>query len=54
MKFYSQAIDTKVYNLMFGTELNGRLLIGTFNCTIANYNEWQPMADEIVNSIDIL
>jgi len=54
MKFYSQAIDTKVYNLMFGTELNGRLLIGTFNCTIDKVQVWQSISEDIINSIKIL
>ncbi len=54
IKFYSEAVDTKVYNLMFGTELKGRLLMSTFNCTIAHYDEWHPTADEILNSIEVL
>lgn len=54
VKFYSQAIDTEVYNLMFGTELDGRLLIGTLNCTVTHLPEWQPIADKIINSIEVL
>jgi len=54
MKFYSQAIDTKVYNLMFGTELNGRLLIGTFNCTIDKVQVWKSISEDIINSIETL
>jgi hypothetical protein len=54
IKFYSPAVDAQIYNLMFGTELNGRLLMGTFNCTINHLEEWQPIADKIVNSLEVL
>ena len=54
IKFYSPAVDAQIYNLMFGTELNGRLLMGTFNCTVSHLQEWQPIADKIVNSLEVL
>lgn len=50
-EFMSQAIDTKVYNQMFFTELNGRLLMGTFNCTQALKEEWQSKGKVILSSI---
>lgn len=50
-EFMSQAIDTRVYNLMFLTELDGRMLLGTFNCTEALKGEWQPRAKEILASV---
>jgi hypothetical protein len=54
VKFYSPAVDAQIYNLMFGTELNGKLLMGTFNCTVNHLQEWQPIADKIVNSLEVL
>lgn len=54
IKFFSPAVDAQIYNLMFGTELNGRLLMGTFNCTINHLQEWQSIADKIVNSLEVL
>lgn len=54
IKFYSPAVDAQIYNLMFGTELNGRLLMGTFNCTVNHLQEWEPIADKIVNSLEVL
>ncbi|GGH25174.1 hypothetical protein FAZ19_15850 [Sphingobacterium alkalisoli] len=50
-EFMSQAIDTRVYNLMFLTELDGRMLLGTFNCTEVLKGEWQPRAKEILSSL---
>jgi hypothetical protein len=49
--FYSNAIDTKVYNVMFVFSLKGKMVVGSFNCTIALQNQWQSTAYEIVRSI---
>lgn len=51
IEFTSQAMDAKVYNLMFLTELDGKMLLGTFNCTEALKGEWQPRAKEILQSV---
>ena len=50
-EFMIQAIDTRVYNLMFLTELDGRMLLGTFNCTEALKIQWQSRAKEILSSV---
>lgn len=50
-EFMSQAIDTRVYNLMFLTELDGRMLLGTFNCTESLKKEWLSGAKEILFSV---
>jgi hypothetical protein len=49
--FYSNAIDTKVYNVMFIFSLKDKMVIGSFNCTIALQNQWQSTAFEIIRSI---
>lgn len=49
--FYSNAIDTKVYNVMFVFSLKGEMVVGSFNCTIALQNQWQSIAFEIIRSI---
>lgn len=49
--FYSNAIDTKVYNVMFVFSLKGKMVIGSFNCTIAQQNQWQVTAYKIIRSI---
>jgi len=47
------AIDTKIYNLLFFTDMGGRLLLCTFNCTHKSINDWQPAAKEIMESLKI-
>ena len=47
------AIDTKVYNLIFFTDLDGALLIVTVNAKEKQMNDWKPIAHEIMNSITI-
>lgn len=49
--FYSNAIDTKVYNVMFIFSLKGKMMIGSFNCTISMQNQWHNTAYEIIRSI---
>jgi hypothetical protein len=51
IEMITPAVDTRVYNLMFVTSLEGKLLMGTFNCTIEKAKEWQPIAEQILNSI---
>ncbi len=45
--------DTEVYNLMFVTSSGGRLLMGTFNCTIDKQKEWQPLAERMLASVKV-
>ncbi|MFG0214774.1 hypothetical protein ACFU8X_16845 [Brevibacillus porteri] len=47
------AADTKIYNLIFFTELDGKMLMTTFNCTEAQMEEWKPLAQEILMSYKV-
>ncbi|NQY30156.1 MAG: hypothetical protein HRT69_11885 [Flavobacteriaceae bacterium] len=53
LKLITPAIDTKIYNVIFFTDLNGKLLLCTFNCTEKSIKEWETTADEIMNSLKI-
>ncbi len=53
MDFITPAVDSRIYNLMFATSLENRLMIGTFNCTTNHLEEWKPLAGEIINSIKV-
>lgn len=53
LEVITPAVDTKVYNLIFFMELEGKLLMASFNCTENQMQEWQPIAHEIVESIKI-
>jgi len=54
LEFITPAIDTEIYNLMFFTDLDGKLLICTFNCTRKSVEEWTETAHEILSSLKIL
>lgn len=51
IEFMSKAIDTEIYNKMFITSLENRLLLGTFNCTSKDLNTWKPISNKIISSI---
>ncbi len=53
LEMVTPAIDTKIYNLIFFTDVDGQLLLCTFNCTEKNIKEWKPVAKEIMTSIKI-
>ncbi|WP_055149425.1 hypothetical protein [Jiulongibacter sediminis] len=53
LELITPAIDTEIYNLMFFTDLDGQLLLCTFNCTRKSIEEWTPTAKEIMNSLKI-
>lgn len=53
IKVTTPAIDTKVFNFLFFTDFEGRLLICTFNCTVEKKSEWIAAADKIFNSLTI-
>ena len=52
--FYSKTVDAKIYNLMFVTSLNNRMLIGTFNCTEEHFSHWKLIGQKIINSLRVL
>ncbi len=49
--FYSNAVDTKVYNLMFIFSVKNKMVVGSFNCTYLLQSQWQQVAYEIIRSI---
>lgn len=53
VEFTSEAIDSRLYNLMFITDVDGKTFTGTFNCTVDYLTEWKPKAQEILNSVII-
>lgn len=53
LELVTPAIDTEIYNLMFFTDLDGKLLLCTFNCTKKSIDEWTSTAKEIMNSLKI-
>lgn len=53
LELITPAIDTEVYNLMWFTDLDGKLLIATFNCTKEQIDEWKPVGEVILSSFEL-
>lgn len=53
IKLVTNAIDQKIYNSIFITDCDGKLLIGTFNCTEKLLPDWKETAERIVASLKV-
>lgn len=53
VEFNSKALNGTLYNKMFFAALEGRLLIGSFNCTSAKEGQWKKKGYEIIQSIKL-
>ena len=51
MDFKSSSLGGPVYNIMFASALCGRPLIGTFNCQFEHWEQWRPVALEMLKTI---
>ena len=49
--FITPAIDSEIYNLMFYTALEGKLLMGTMNCLSADQDGWQEYFMQMLASM---
>jgi hypothetical protein len=50
LELVTPAIDTEIYNLIWFTDLDGKLLISTFNCKKEQMKDWIPIAKCIMTS----
>lgn len=53
MEFITPAVDTRIYNLMYVTELDGKMLMCSFNCMESQKSEWEVKAKESLDSIEV-
>jgi hypothetical protein len=53
MEMLTPVPDGQVYNLLFFTDVDGRLLIITFNCLKEELEIWRPKAKEIMASLQV-
>lgn len=53
LKLITPSVDTKIYNVIFFTDLDGKFLVTSFNCTEDFIPEWEGTSDEIMNSLNI-
>lgn len=49
--FYTSALDTRVYNIMFVFSVKGKMVVGSFNCTSNLQGQWEKTAYEVIESI---
>ncbi len=52
-KFLVNAIDQSVFNYYFFTDLDGKILLMTFNCTEKKLPEWKDTVENIVLSLKV-
>jgi hypothetical protein len=50
LEFQSDAVDTKIHNMMIATSAQGRMLAISFNCTDAHAKTWMNVGREIIKS----
>lgn len=53
LEVITQAVDNDIYNLIFFTYLNEKLLLCTFNCSKEKITNWKDTAHIIMNSLAI-
>ncbi|GGG32029.1 hypothetical protein [Hymenobacter glacieicola] len=53
IELVTPAIDSEIYNLIFLTDVDGKLLLCTFNCMVKDQVAWQPTAREIMASLKV-
>jgi hypothetical protein len=54
LELVSPAVDTDIYNLMWFTDLDDRMMMATFNCTIEQLEDWKELAGHIMGSFVIV
>lgn len=53
LELITPAIDTEIYNLMFFTDLEDRLLLCSFNCVVKKQKAWLEPAQQMMHSLVI-
>ncbi len=53
LEFVTPAADSRIYNLLQITSLEGRLAMFTFNCTENYRKDWEATGKEIMQSIEM-
>lgn len=53
LKLITQALDQGIYNSLFITHCEGKLLVGTFNCTEKLMPAWEETSEQIIQSLKV-
>ena len=51
LAYETMAIDADIFNIMFITPLEGKLLYGSFNCILGMQDEWEEIAMYCIRTI---
>lgn len=51
--FKSPALDGFLYHLMFFLALEGKMVMGTFCCPFAEYEEWREIAFQVMRTVSV-
>lgn len=51
MDFKSFSLGGPIYNVMFVAAIHGRALIGTLNCAFDYWEQWKPVAHEMIKTV---
>lgn len=49
--FKTKAIDNDIFNIIYITSIENKLLHGMFNCLYADRDEWEPVGKNVIRSI---
>jgi hypothetical protein len=47
------AMDSKIYNLFFFLTIDGKLVIGSFNCLESSMDDWMPVIKAMLKTIEL-
>ena len=53
LELITPAADTEIYNLLWFTDLDGRLMVMSFNCTVEELDNWRETANSIMGSFKL-
>ena len=51
LAYETMAIDADIFNIMFITPLEGKMLYGSFNCILGMQDEWEKIAMYCIRTI---
>lgn len=52
LDFKSFSLSGAIYNLMFLTEVDSRLVLGSFNCPFDEWEDWKPVMLTMLQSME--
>lgn len=54
LELITPAVDTKIYNILYGTSVDNRFLLIAFNTTVEQSNQWLSVGKKIMSSIKLI